>query len=178
MKLDWSPDEKFAIFKVFADPQSPLWTGFRYELATGEKRPLDANSKYTFTGQGGELLHTWISEVSHEPGTTMRVALNPEGNTAEHSIFQFAPSNPANGWIGAIPPVRSNPDSSLFAVPISLGEEHGEALYELVDRKGNHEPIAGTEVPSSPFQILGFSHDSRALLGYRNSQLVLIQRTP
>lgn len=192
-KLDWSPNERFAILRnqIGFDHYSN-WEGFWIDLQSGLKRELEGNymdEQFTFTGNGGEFFRA---------GTTGEKSKHISGNVSTGTHITMLPgdasSPPKDIWIyelnrdakrpGAFTndptgflPVHFDPTSNLFTVRLvrPTGEKPSW-VWHLMDRDGNKWPLPGRDngAYASPYDIIGFADSGKCVIAYNKKQLFSI----
>jgi hypothetical protein len=188
VRLDWSPDENFVIFRnqVGFDHHNN-WEGFHLDLGTGLKRKLAGifmDELIVFTGRGGEFFRAGQDGVrskgfSGDLINGAHLTIVPEGNDGPRDIWRLTirpnkrrqvmlTNRPGN------PPVRMSPDGELFAIgiPRPPGERSG-CFWHLMtrDRKSWRFPGEDNGAYVSPYELVGFAGDGKVIVAYDAEQL-------
>lgn len=148
-RLDWSPDERFVLWRnqVGFDHFSN-WEGFRLDLRTGEKRKFDGrfmSEEIAFTGRGGEFYRcgqTGSRTRGYDTVVGAHLTIVPSGDAAEVDVWRII-VDPKGKIPGALtnrpgdPPLRYDPTSDMFAIglPRPAGERSG-FVWHLMNREG------------------------------------------
>ena len=191
--LTWSPDEQYALCRVFAEhqpaPWLEPWDGFRIDLNTGAKRALDGmyrSERWMFTGQRGESVRTGktplVTGALADGGSGTFVSLVPDGDGRERDIVRFTKTTAELQSIdwrkrGRYPPVRLSKDASLFAVALPRDATKPGFRCFLLDRDGKRWPIARTDDESqavSPYYPLAIADGGKTIVACDDSQLFSI----
>jgi hypothetical protein len=191
-KLDWSPDERFIIWRnqIGFDYYSN-WDGFWQNLDTAEKRPLEGqymDEQIEFTGRGGEFFRCGIDGIpsKHVSGTQ---------RTGAHLTIVpgDTKSPPRDLWRITVDPkdfkqipmfnqpdfasIHASSDANLFAVRIPrtpVGSS--ELIWTLFDREGHQwrSPGNGHIYNISPYNVVGFANADRLIVAYDEKQLIAV----
>jgi hypothetical protein len=186
-KLEWSPNERFIIWRnqIGFDHYSN-WEGFWMDLDTGNKRELDGrylDERFAFTGRDGEFYRggqTGMRTSSYDAVVGAHLTIVPgDQSTPPQDVWRLVVdrSNPIPGMLTnrpGNPPVRANHDGNLFAIglPRAAGERSG-CFWHLMARDGTKWRFPGkdNDVYISPFNVVGFAEDGKSIVAYDNSRL-------
>ncbi|MGD9634083.1 MAG: hypothetical protein AB7U97_12450 [Pirellulales bacterium] len=183
--LMWSPDERFAIFRRKHSHPSERWDGFRVELSTAKKRPLEGNfftDEFRFTGHGGEALRMGIKGVWYHYADNIRggfLEIIPEDDRPTQMIAEFLrdPKSTSLKEMNERPPYPmpfANPDASLFAMAFPRGVDQGPGYeYFLIDRRGERWPLPGSNQQQyiAPYFVVGFADGGQRIIAHDQSEL-------
>lgn len=184
--LTWSPDEKYAIVRISSEqPLDRHWTGFRINLETGQKRPLEGDlaDRLVFTGHRGEVVRVGLTGVGiagiADGGNGSRIEVIPDGEADQFDVVRFAkPYKPTDDLRKRIryPPVRVAPDGSLFATAFPRAGEKPGYIYRLIDRDGNRWSLGDHDesLAVSPYYVLAIAGGGRIIVACDESQLFSI----
>lgn len=186
--LDWSPDERYIIWRnqIGFDHYSN-WEGYWMDLSTGEKRGLSGRfmaEQIGFTGQGGEFFRCGQDgergRWSGDQVTGAHMTLVTEGYV-DHDLWRITvdASGRMPGMLTNLPgnpPVRPSPNGDLFAIalPRPAGERSG-GFWHLIDRAGKkwRFPVPDTESYIAPFDLAGFAENGKSLVGFDSTRLFI-----
>jgi hypothetical protein len=126
-QLDWSPDERYILWRnqIGFDHYSN-WEGFRLDLKTDMKRPLDGrfrDEQTQFTGRGGEFVRSgqngvrskrWTADIV----TDAHITIVPHGLAPERKVWQMVGGSDQLGNLHSMPALYLSPDSQLFATSL------------------------------------------------------------
>jgi len=193
-KLDWSPDERFVLwrnqigFDYFSN-----WEGFWIDLDSGKKRELEGrfmDEQFAFTGNGGEFFRAGSTGATSKFGVGGDVTIGTHvtmfpGNATSPSkdVWRFSidrdgskPGAFTNSPIG-FPSVRFDPSCNLFTIGLTrpAGEKPGW-IWHLIDRDGNKWPFPGRDNGAyySPYQVVGFADGGKSIIAYDADLLFLL----
>jgi hypothetical protein len=186
-KLDWSPDERFIIWRnqTGFDYYSN-WEGFWMDLHTGKKRELTGRfmgEEIAFTGLGGEFFRCGADGVkanwSGDQITGAHLTIVPEGDEAPRDLWRIKAEpdprrpSPIPNLPGS-PPLRPGPGCRLFAIglPRPEGEQRGW-IWHLIDRDGNTWKFPGKVSGKwySPYDVAGFAENGKTIIAYDKTRL-------
>lgn len=185
-ELDWSPDERFVIWRnqIGFDYYSN-WEGFRLDLKTGEKRVLEGRfmrEEITFTGSGGEFVRCGRdgerARWSGDRTTGAHFTIVPEGGARPHDVWRFvAGPDQQIGELPGYPSLRMSPDAKLFA--IALPQPAGERMqfvWHLMEPTGKAWRFPGEDNGQfeSPYEVAGFANDGSLIVGYDAKRIFTI----
>ncbi|MCI0335015.1 MAG: hypothetical protein L0228_17545, partial [Planctomycetes bacterium] len=181
-QLDWSPDERFVIWRnqIGFDHYSN-WEGFRMNLDSGEKRKLDGRfmgEQIAFTGRGGEFFRCGQDGVRSKSWTAdlitgAHLTIIPEGDGPEHDVWRIK-VDPKDPEFSGTPPLRPAPCCELFAIglPRKTGKRTGW-IWHLIDRQGKTWPFPGADNGQylSPFEVVGFAEGGKTVIAHNAKRL-------
>jgi hypothetical protein len=191
--LTWSPDERYAICREFAEfPPEPWlqpWTGFRIDLNTGAKRLLEGEYRYDrwiFTGRGAECVRigkTHVPNGGYGDGRSgLFIAAIPDGDGEPRDLIRFSQTVAEQQAVdynkrGRYPPPTVSADKSLFA--IALPNHFGKPgfHYVLIDRDGKQRPVTLRDAAGqsrSSFEILAIANHGKTIVACDDSRLFSI----
>jgi hypothetical protein len=190
-KLDWSPNERFAIwrnqigFDYFSN-----WEGFWIDLDSGKKRELEGrfiDEQFAFTGKGGEFFRAGATAAKSKHGIGgdltigTHITMFPGNATSQaKDVWRYnidrdgsKPGAFTNRPIG-FPSVRFDPSCNLFIIGLTrpAGEKPGW-IWHLIDRDGNKWPFPGRDNGAyySPYQVVGFADGGKSIIAYDDKRL-------
>jgi hypothetical protein len=184
-KLNWSPDERFIIWRnqVGFDYYSN-WEGFWMNLETGVKRELSGrfmDERIAFTGRGGEFFRCGQDGVqakwSGDQITGAHLTILPEGLGPPQDVWRIT-LDPKKLVISTMnPPILAGPRCELFALgmPRPLAERPGR-VWHLIDRKGNTWRFPGADSGDfiSPYDVVGFAENGKTIIAHDRERLFSI----
>jgi hypothetical protein len=189
--LDWSPDERFIVWRnQIGFDHYNNWDGFWMNVDTGEKRQLEGrfmDEQIVFTGRGGEFFRSGQDGVrsksmSGDQITGAHLTIVPEGKGPPRDIWQIKVDSkgPKPGLLTnrpGNPPIRISPDGSLFAIglPRPAGERSG-VFWHLIDREGKTWRFPGDDNGEfvSPYGIVAFADGGRVIVAQDATRLFTI----
>jgi hypothetical protein len=191
--LDWSPDERFIIWRnQIGFDHFSNWEGFWMDLDTGAKRPLDGrymNDEFGFTSNGGEFwrLCTISGRTNgYDFAVGAFLAIVPGNPTSEPKDvwrFEVDSNGKKPGAFTNVPtgmPLRHSRDCTLFALglPRPVGARSG-FFWHLLDRDGHKWKFPGTDTDDyiSPYDIVGFAEDGKSIVAYDKTRLFIMPVT-
>jgi hypothetical protein len=181
--LIWSPDERFVVCRLHIQGVPDTWEGFRYGLATGEKRELQGDylrERIAFSGNGGELMRTGTTEIHlgeyADGGNGTYIAIVPDGDGEQHDVFRFVRrAQPSDDWKGrkSYPPVRWSQDGSLFAAALPRDGDQRGFRYFLIDRSGQRWSLGPDDGQHyvSPYHVVAIANRGQTLIGCDDKNL-------
>jgi WD40-like Beta Propeller Repeat len=185
-ELDWSPDERFVIWRnqIGFDHYSN-WEGFRLNLTTQAKRSLQGrfmDEQTVFTGTGGEFVRCgqdgermkrWIGDVV----TGAHLTIVPEGFGPGHDVWRIVAGSDQIGNFHGYPSLWMSPDAKLFAIalPQPLGERM-RFVWHLMEPAGKAWRFPGEENGEfeSPYELAGFAIDGSLIVCYDAKRIFTI----
>jgi len=189
LRMEWSPDENFAILRnqIGFDHHSN-WEGFRLDLSTGEKLPLEGrfiDEQIAFTGRGGEFIRCGQSGVQtrgydqvagahltiypSDAGDAQDVwRITVEGDQRFDRAMLFAPGRQA---------MIADPAFERFA--IALANASGvspRGYWRLLNREGVMWRFPGEDRDArvSPYTIVGFAQKGQLIVAHDEKRLFTI----
>jgi hypothetical protein len=186
-KMDWSPDERFVIWRnqIGFDYYSN-WEGRWIDLDSGERRMLEGwfmDENIGFTGRGGEFYRCGLDGRRSkwlEGGEVFgaHLTLVPDSGGAPTDLWRVT-VDPKKSWLRPLihpgnQQFYMSPDASLFAISLSRpqGEKRG-VIWHLIDRKERLWRFPGKDNGEfvSPFELAGFAEGGKTFVGYDKSRL-------
>ena len=189
LRMEWSPDENFAILRnqIGFDHHSN-WEGFRLNFSTGEKLPLEGrfiDEQIFFTGRGGEFIRCGQSGVqtrgydrvagahltiypsnAGDAQDVWRVAV--EGDQSLERALLFALGRQA---------VLADPAFERFAIALANASGTGPSgSWRLLNREGAMWRFPGEDrdVHVSPYAIVGFAQKGQSIVAHDDRLLFTI----
>lgn len=186
LRMEWSPDENFAILRnqIGFDYHSN-WEGFRLNLSTGEKLPLEGrfiDEQMIFTGRGGEFIRCGQSGVQtrgYDQVAGARLTIYPtdagepkdvwrmtaKGDQRFDRALWFAPGRQA---------MFADPAFERFA--LALANAPGlrpRGHWRLLDREGAMWRFPGEDRDAyvSPYTVVGFAQKGRLIVAHDEKRL-------
>jgi hypothetical protein len=182
-KLEWSPDERFIIWRnqVGFDHFSN-WEGFWMDLDTGEKRELSGrfmNERFGFTGRGGEFWRCGVTgaKTSHYDAVIgAHLTIVPWGKGEPRDVWRIKtdPNTRAFGDHAMFPPLRTDSTGELFALGLPRPQQKPPGwVWHLIDRQGKTWPFPGEDNGEfiSPFDVAGFAEGDQTIIAYDETRL-------
>lgn len=185
-KLEWSPDERFIIWRnqVGFDHFSN-WEGFWMNLDSGEKREIAGrymHEQIAFTGRGGEYFRsgqTGIKTNWYDMTVGAHFTIVSDGDGSARDLWRIA-ADPKAKLPGALtnlpgnPPLCVGPECEIIAIgfPRPAGEKSGW-IWHLVDRDGNKWRFPGEDNGEfiSPFDVVGFAEGGKTIVAHDAKRL-------
>jgi len=187
-RLDWSPNERFIIWRnQIGFDHFSNWKGFHLDLETGAKRELEGrfmDELVAFTGHGGEFLRCGQNGarskfVSGDQITGAHLTIVPEGEGPPHDVWRITvdPNKPMPGMLTnrpGNPPLRMSPNGNLFAIglPRPVGKLSG-CIWHLINREGSTWQLPGEDNGEyvSPYELAGFADNGKLIVAYDRTRL-------
>jgi hypothetical protein len=186
VRIDWSPDERFIIWRnAIGFDHFSNWEGFRLNLESGEKRKIEGrfmDEQFGFTGRSGEFFRcgqTGMETRGYDAVVGAHLTLIPDGNGPESHLWRISvdPNGPRPGMLTnrpGNPPVRMRPDANLFAIaiPRPAGQTSG-AIWHLINREGKKWRFPGRDNGHyiSPYEVAGFADNGKKIVAYDSTRL-------
>jgi hypothetical protein len=189
LDLDWSPDERYVIWRnQIGFDHTSNWEGSRLDLKTHQRRILTGaymNETIAFTGRDGEFLRAGADGerrlIVGLHVTAAYIELVPEGDWYPQQLFRLfnAPGTPEEKayQIAEKLPVFSSPDFNLFVVGIPRqGTELYGRIFHLMDRDSHIWRLPGEDsgTYSSPYEVIGFAENGKSIIAHDEKRLFTI----
>jgi hypothetical protein len=185
--LIWSPDQRFAICRVFRSSLEPLsdkCSEFRIDLTNGKRRDLKPGFQrdhFVFSSNGGEVVRVGVIGV--EPDNFgdgsygSYLELIPDGNGDSHEIYRFTDpgKEPSITWhMERYPEVLCDSECQLFAIalPRQPNETPGFNYY-FIDRS-RHKwrfPNSDSSAFIAPYYPVAFIDGNKAIVAHDETRL-------
>jgi len=180
LKLNWSPDEQFLIWRnqIGFDHYSN-WEGFWMDLQTGEKRELSGqfmNQQFSFSGRDGEFIAWGVTgernkgmSGAHSTGAYLTIFSGKDEPVKD--IWRI--KQPYHVGLG-YPPVRLGLECERFA--IRLPKPPTGSSWHLMNREGKTWQFPGEDFGKhyDPPEIVGFADDGKVVVGCNGKRMFSI----
>lgn len=175
-QLDWSPDERFVLWRnqVGFDHYCN-WEGFRLDLKTLAKRPLEGRfmrEQLAFTGNGGEFVRYGQDghrgRFSGDVISGSHLTIVPDGHGAARDVWRLV-LEPEQRLGESSPRMHMNSGAKLFAIALPrISGERVHYSWHLMDRTGKawRFPGADTKEYLSPYDVAGFALEGEVIVGH------------
>jgi hypothetical protein len=193
-KLDWSPDERFIVWRnQIGFDHFSNWKGFRKNLQTGEKIELEGrymDENIEFTGRGGEFFRcgqTGAKTRGYDTtvGAHLTLISDNGSSTSETDVWRIT-VDPTGKMPGALtnrpgnPPLHYDDTTGFFAIglPRPAGQRSG-FNWHVMDRAGKTWRVPGEDNGEyiSPFEVAGFADGGKLLVAYDKMRLFTVPVT-
>lgn len=180
LKLNWSPDERFIIWRnQIGFDHFSNWEGFWMDIKTGKKRELSGrymNEQFAFTGRGGEFIRwgaTGMKTHGYDRSIGAHLTVISDKDEPAKDIWRIEqPYTTISGY----PPVRLGPECAMFAIgsPRPSTSQSGFS-WLLSDREGKTWRFPGDDNGNFiPFEVVGFAEGGKTIVAYDSTRLFAI----
>ena len=192
LRIDWSPDERFIIWRnTIGFDHFSNWEGFAMDLTTGAKRPLEGllmSELIAFTGHGGEFIRFGADGarsklISGDLITGAHLTIVPDDTKQPpRNLWQVQADRGKNQlgevhFSGVNSHLHISPDGSLFAVCLPGSSDDKPALsWYLMNRDGKKWRFPGADSGGfvSPYDVAGFADNGKKLVAYDSTRLFTV----
>lgn len=178
-RLHWSPDERFVLWRnqIGFDHYSN-WEGFRLDLKTLAKRPLEGRfmrEQLAFTGNGGEFVRYgqdgmrskhWAADII----TDAHLTIVPEGFGPSRNVWrmELGVGQRLGEWT---PALHMNRGAKLFVIALPQFADHRNLYrWHLMDRTGKAWRFPGGKSDANsvvvPYDVAGFALEDEVIVCY------------
>lgn len=185
MDLLWSPDEKSAVYRtIFRGlDQTDHWIGYRMDLATGTKSPLDGlqQDHLFFVRLNGALISYGLRQPQWgEIGdwTGAYIALLPT-----QTVARFYKPGKLDEWKyhRRYPPIVFSADGTLAAMAIPHNDDEHDFRFYLFDVFGSGWPQNDhylTLLNARQYQVAAIANNNQTLIACDDSRLFALLIAP
>lgn len=184
--LDWSPDERYVLWRnqVGFDHFSN-WEGFCLDLRTMRKQELDGRymgEGFEFSGNGGEFIRygaTGRKTRGYDRAVGAHIVMYQEGGTSHRDIWRISEETGGVARSARNYGVNVRPSSNyqLFAAALPRqGENRVGFEWHLMDRDGMSWRFPGVDGGKyySPWKVVGFADRDTKVVCFDEHKLFAI----
>jgi hypothetical protein len=177
--LDWSPDERFAIARIFSEQPNDLhWTGLRIDLVDGKTMPIegDKRDRFVFSSRAEEIFRIGVAPMREgfywDGGNGSYLSILPADGAPERELVRFDKPSSRNPFV-PYPPTQASGETGRFVTAFPRAGEKAGYRFCLVDREGIRTELGkdNESLPVSPYWVVAFADHGEMLVGHDGTRL-------